>query len=75
MSGPWSTAYEIREILNLLKNFDFQILHTYRENNQAADLLAKQKDLEFDSSFFPCRLKSIVRSDKMGLCNIRVKKV
>ena len=42
MDVPQGITYEIREIRKLLDQMDERIMHTFRENNKAADFLANQ---------------------------------
>lgn len=77
---PWGVLYEVREIWRLLDTIVAQIMHTYRENNQAAGFLANWSCKRMHSgifdrfSEFPHGLKGIVRVDRLGIPNFRCMK-
>lgn len=37
---PWAIEYIIRQCLQALQRMEYSIIHTFRENNQAADFMA-----------------------------------
>lgn len=37
---PWTIAYEIRMIREVMVQMDCRLMHTYRENTKCADFLA-----------------------------------
>lgn len=78
---PWLVIYEIRELWSCLSSMDVKIMHAYREINQAADALANigckaQRYVDFCYfREFPQRVKGIVNLNRMGVANLRLRKL
>ncbi|KAM7461730.1 hypothetical protein LguiA_029851 [Lonicera macranthoides] len=77
---PWCIHFELKEIMHLLGQVNFQISHIYRESNKCADFLAnigcKERVflnfVEFESC--PHYLKGLLKIDRAGLPSLRVRK-
>lgn len=73
---PWSILSFVREIWKLISQHD-RIIHTYREGNKVADLLASLACNSKCNAFYSCNelptiIKGEARLDKLGLPSIRV---
>lgn len=77
----WHIAYEVREIWKLVSQMQFKLAHTYRENNQSADFLANYgcshqcRKVFHGFGELPHSLRGIVNVDRLGLANMRIKKL
>ena len=78
---PWRIVYEVREIWKLVSQMQFKLSHTYRENNQSADFLANYgcshqcRQVFHGFGELPHSLRGIVNVDRLGLANLRIKKL
>ena len=68
--------YEIRLLMQLLKQCNFSISHILRESNMAVDFLSnvgckEGRKSAFDHCNIPHKLRGILRVDRSGLANVR----
>ena len=73
---PWTIAYEIRAITQILQQMRYTLRHIFRESNMVADFLANLgckmgKHFIVEHDRMPKRLRGIVRMDRCGLPNVR----
>lgn len=77
---PWSIAYDFRALMFLLRQCNYSISHTFREDNMAADCLSnigckEGRRLMFTNSNVPHKLRGILRIGRSGLANLRRRRV
>ena len=70
----------IRRIKSLLADIEYKIMHIFRESNMAADSLANWGVVQAKGGIvsdrdLPKKVKGIVRLDRIGLPNVRFKKL
>lgn len=78
-SIPWVICY-VRQIRQILAGIVYKLLHTFRENNKAADWLAhwgiqERKFACLEGESLPKQVKGIARMDRSGTPNLRLKKM
>lgn len=77
---PWAIEYKIRQIGRLIEQLDVQLFHVYRKSNRATDWLAnkdyrEKKFMLFEGSSLPRSLRGMVILHKIGVWNLRVRKL
>ncbi|KAM3319665.1 hypothetical protein P3S67_006865 [Capsicum chacoense] len=79
MKPPWQIYYIIDHIIQLSSKTNFIFVHTYREGNKLADLLANYGESIFGNiimnsvNLLPDSAKAFLNLEKIGIPNFRFK--